>query len=303
MMKKTISNIGKASFLAVALMGTSACSSFINMDTPNKNDRVQSVVIHYTQENTAETLKLFSTPEASVSAHFVVTEETVYQLADLNERAWHAGKSFWRGKNSLNDTSIGIELVYEVDCNDAANIGYAAEKMTCLYPDYPPALVVNLIKVLDKIYQAYPNINPVNIVAHQDIAPTRKSDPGPKFPWQYVYSQGYGAWYNSDDYLIEYSKLDSQELSSDIFYKALEFYGYQPAQTSNQTDIIKAFQTHFTPWLISGEVSQESMAAVLALLKKYQPEQYLELTSVMDGFMLLEPDNTQCPSQVEECSP
>ena len=166
------------------------------------------------------------------------------------------GKAFWRGRSGLNDTSVGIELVYEVDCHRLENTGTPTQTMTCLYPDYPPKLIENLIKVLDKIYQTYPDIQPVNLVAHQDIAPTRKSDPGPKFPWQYVYSKGYGAWYNSDDYLERIQQACIPTLSIvDIFYRAIEYYGYPQVTDENKTDVIKAFQTHFTPWLISGEVT------------------------------------------------
>lgn len=291
MAKKSMRKLITRTACLTGLMSVSACSSFVSLETPNKNDRVQSIVIHYTQETEEKTLKLFNSPEANVSAHFVVTEESIYQLAELNQRAWHAGKSFWRGRSGLNDTSVGIELVYEVDCHRLENTGTPTQTMTCLYPDYPPKLIENLIKVLDKIYQTYPDIQPVNLVAHQDIAPTRKSDPGPKFPWQYVYSKGYGAWYNSDDYLREYSKLVSQPVNPDSFYRAIEYYGYPQVTDANKTDVIKAFQTHFTPWLISGEVTPESMAAILALLNKYDQEHYLEISSEMDGFMLLEPES------------
>ncbi|GLT16591.1 anhydro-N-acetylmuramyl-tripeptide amidase [Vibrio zhanjiangensis] len=288
MTTKTVQKLSRLTQLVV-LMSLSACSSFVNIDTPNKNDRVQSIVIHYTQENTENTLKLFNDPESNVSAHFVVTEEKIYQLIDFSQRAWHAGKSAWRGKTGLNDTSIGIELVYEVECIDSLTEDDSAQSVTCLYPDYPPALVDNLIKVFDRIYQIYPSIEPINVVAHQDIAPTRKNDPGPKFPWQYLNEKGYGAWYNSDDYLSEYSKLATQTINRDTFFRAIALYGYQQVTDSNQDELIKAFQTHFTPWLISGEVNQDSMAAILALLKKYEPDYYLDITSEMDGFMLFEP--------------
>ncbi|MGL5108010.1 MAG: N-acetylmuramoyl-L-alanine amidase [Vibrio ordalii] len=278
-MEKSILERARPAVIGLLLLTTASCSSFIQMETPNRNDRVRTVVIHFTAESEAKTLDRFMDSDAQVSAHFVVTEEKIYQMADLGSRTYHAGISFWRGRHSLNDTSIGIELVQEIDCIEPNNTNGVFPRQSCAYPDYSPGLIINTIKVLENIYATYPNIGPVDIVGHQDVSPMRKSDPGPRFPWQYLNQAGYGAWYDSADYLNEYRRLEDQKLDQNLFIKALYRYGYQKVTPSESMYLISAFQTHFTPELVTGKVTRESMAAILALLKKYFPEEYMEISN------------------------
>lgn len=249
----------------LAVSALTSCSSFISVNTPNQNDRVRTIVLHYTAVDEATTFALFMNPKKEVSAHFVITEDKIYQLADLNRRTYHAGISYWKNRSSLNDTSIGIELVQQVACSKS-------NKQVCAFPDFTPNLINNLTTVLDYIYQQYPNIQPQHIIGHQDINPHRKLDPGPRFPWQYLNTIGYGAWYNNQDYFDEYTQLNNHTLNTDIFYQALILYGYKPSQPT--TDMINAFQSHFTPTLITGKTNKNSLAVILALLKKYQINDY-----------------------------
>ena len=262
--------------VGLLLLVLTSCSSFTHINTPNQNDRVRSIIIHYTAATETRTMRLFENEDSQVSAHFVITDNNIYQLADLNARTYHAGVSFWRGRDSLTDTSIGIELVQEVN-----NIYLEPEteghpKQIFLFPDYSPDLIHNLVKVMENIYKKYPNISPFDIVGHQDIAPTRKFDPGPRFPWQYLSQAGYGAWYDSEDFFDEYRKMEGIALDGALFYQALLLYGYQ--ETSLTEDLFRAFQSHFTPSLVSGKVTRESMAAILALLKKYQQHSYQSIS-------------------------
>lgn len=261
----------------VAVTVLASCSSFVSIHTPNQNDRVRTIVLHYTAVDEATTLELFMNPKKEVSAHFVITEDKIYQLADLNRRTYHAGISSWKNRHSLNDTSIGIELVQVVPCSQSHEM--QSSKPVCAFPDFTPKLINNLTIVLDYIHQQYPNIQPQHIIGHQDISPNRKIDPGPRFPWQYLNSMGYGAWYNDQEYFDEYLQLQNKPINNEVFYQALILYGYD--KTQPKTDVINAFQAHFTPTLITGDVTQENMATILALLKKYQPNDYKKIIDLL----------------------
>ena len=109
-------------------------------------------------------------PTAQVSAHYLIDEDgTVVRMVAEEMRAWHAGKSFWRGVRDLNSTSIGIELA-----NPGHDHGYRA---------FPEAQIVALMELAREIVERH-GIAPDNIVGHSDIAPGRKIDPGELFPWR-----------------------------------------------------------------------------------------------------------------------
>lgn len=106
-----------------------------------------------------------------VSSHFLIQREgQLIQYVDIQKRAWHAGVSYFQGRERCNDFSIGIEL------EGTDNIAYTDKQYDCL---------VQLIHI---IQQAYPNITQKYIVGHCDIAPGRKTDPGQAFDWQRLYS-------------------------------------------------------------------------------------------------------------------
>ena len=140
-----------------------------------QNFRQKYVILHYTAIDHDKSVKVLTTQ--SVSAHYLVNDmdnAEIYQLVDENKRAYHAGISAWRNDSSLNDTSIGIEIV---------NNGFTEQggKRTFVpFPDYQVKKVAELVKDLVTRYQ----ISPTNVLAHSDIAPTRKQDPGPLFPWR-----------------------------------------------------------------------------------------------------------------------
>ena len=151
-----------------------------------QNFRQKYVILHYTAIDHDKSVKVLTTQ--SVSAHYLVNDmdnAEIYQLVDENKRAYHAGISAWRNDSSLNDTSIGIEIV---------NNGFTEQggKRTFVpFPDYQVKKVAELVKDLVTRYQ----ILPTNVLAHSDIAPTRKQDPGPLFPWKKLYDEyGIGMW-------------------------------------------------------------------------------------------------------------
>jgi N-acetylmuramoyl-L-alanine amidase len=141
--------------------------------SPNFDDRdapVSILVLHYTgMQDAASAIARLSDPEAKVSAHYLVAEDgQVVQMVPEDKRAWHAGRSYWRGKSNLNSMSIGIEIV-----NPGHEFGYRP---------FPDAQIDSVIQLAGDIIKRH-KITRGNVVGHSDIAPTRKLDPGELFPW------------------------------------------------------------------------------------------------------------------------
>ncbi len=152
--------------------------------SPNFNDRpagavIDCVVLHYTDVATIEeALQILTDPEREVSSHYAIDEDgTIYQLVAYEKRAWHAGPSSWQGQDNVNHFSIGIELQ-----NGGYHAGYA---LTGEWPPFPDAQINALMELLKALMAKFP-IPLGRVVGHEDIAPGRKIDPGPVFPWNKV---------------------------------------------------------------------------------------------------------------------
>jgi len=146
--------------------------------SPNFDERrVAFVVIHYTADDTAAVaLRTLTSPAAKVSAHYLVARDgDIVQLVDERARAWHAGESRWGAVDDLNSASIGIEL---------DNDGRAP---------FPAPQIEALLRLLAdlRLRHGFP---PANVLGHADVAPTRKTDPGPLFPWRTLAAHGFGLW-------------------------------------------------------------------------------------------------------------
>ncbi len=157
-----------------------------DVPSPNFNARAEDValgyvVLHYTNMKTgAGALARMTDPGSEVSAHYMIDEDgEAYRLVPENKRAWHAGKSFWRGERDMNSASIGIEL---------ANPGHAFG-----YRPFPKEQIESLKNLLADIWKRY-GLSSSALLAHSDIAPARKEDPGELFPWQDLASEGFGLW-------------------------------------------------------------------------------------------------------------
>ncbi len=156
--------------------------------SPNFNDRPplihpDTVVLHYTDMQSASvSLQRLCDPLSKVSCHYLIDEDgTIYQLVDLEKRAWHAGVSEWKGRSNVNHFSIGIEL---------QNPGYEYFKEHGFWSPYPflqYQALINLLKVLKKTYPAIVH----NTIGHSDVAPERKIDPGPHFNWDLLEQEGF----------------------------------------------------------------------------------------------------------------
>ncbi len=214
--------------------------------SPNWNERdqpVSMVVLHYTGMESAEgALERLCNPEAGVSAHYVIDEDgTVTQLVDEAHRAWHAGKSFWRGVSDVNAASIGIELV-----NPGHEFGYRP---------FPEAQMEALLPLLHAIVKRY-KMPFANIVGHSDVAPARKEDPGELFDWELLAAHKLA---------LPRPKLTmpSPYENDAAFFLALERYGYD---ISVGPAAMRAFQRRWRPHVIDGLVDGECSAILFALL-------------------------------------
>ena len=239
-----------------------------------QNFRQKYIILHYTALDDEKSLQVLT--QQSVSAHYLVNnlgDKEIYQLVDENKRSYHAGISSWRNDKMLNDTSIGIEIV---------NSGYKTDSTNMrVFPEYDDAQVKKIAALVQDISKRY-MISPINILGHSDIAPTRKQDPGPKFPWKKLYDQyQIGMWYDDavkqtflDEMLPEDYTL--QVSTSPFIFKyqtALKTFGYgiEPSGIVDDATIktIEAFQYHFRPTNYNGVMDAETWAILQALNQKY----------------------------------
>ncbi|NAW51628.1 N-acetylmuramoyl-L-alanine amidase [Elizabethkingia argentiflava] len=243
-----------------------------------QNFRQRYLILHYTALNNERSIEVLTSQ--GVSAHYLINDindNEIYQLVDENKRSYHAGISRWGKDTNLNDTSIGIEIVNRGYTADAYGQRWFAE-----FPDYQIRKVAALAK---DIIQRY-NIPPTNVLAHSDIAPIRKQDPGPKFPWKKLYDEyQIGMWYDEGtrvDILnqLSYGDFEFQRNTPQFIYQVqsyLRSIGYDvelSGQWDSQTQlVIQAFQYHFRPQLGDGILDKDTYAILVALLKKYFPHQ------------------------------
>lgn len=260
---------------------------FVDVVSENQSGRVKYLVIHYTTTDFAESLHLLTErTERPVSSHYLVPERgdpsyphrrvKVYRLVEEDQRAWHAGRSFWRGDTDLNTRSIGIEIVNRSAC-ESVDLASAMEdpEAFCEFREYDDEQIDLVIDLVLDILRRHPSIDPINILAHSDVAPDRKLDPGPTFPWRKLYDRGIGAWYDEDTVQRYLKHFDVRPLDLLLLQKALAVYGYdvdESGELDTRTRLaIRAFQLHFRPSNWSGQPDAETVAILFALLEKYRP--------------------------------
>ncbi len=156
------------------------------MPSPNHGPRAEGkpidiLLLHYTgMPSEAGALAWLANPQSQVSAHYFVGEDgRIVQMVAESERAWHAGQSFWAGETDINSRSIGIEIA-----NPGHEFGYRS---------FPPAQIAAVIALCQDILSRHP-IPAERVLAHSDVAPTRKEDPGELFPWGELAAAGIGHW-------------------------------------------------------------------------------------------------------------
>jgi N-acetylmuramoyl-L-alanine amidase len=217
----------------------------IDCPSPNFDERrlpVSMVVLHYTgMQSATEALQRLTDAEAKVSAHYMIAEDgTVLRLVDEARRAWHAGKSYWRGVTDVNSASIGIEIV-----NPGHEFGYRP---------FAEAQMDALVPLLADIVRRH-GVKPGNVVGHSDVAPARKDDPGELFDWPRLARHGLAT--------PTPKPLADPHWTPAGTLLALERYGYD---VSVEMAAVKAFQRRFRPATFDGIVDGETRAILLALL-------------------------------------
>ncbi|NIJ20450.1 N-acetylmuramoyl-L-alanine amidase [Sphingomonas naasensis] len=220
--------------------------TFIDAPSPNYDARelpVSMIVLHYTGMESAEAaIARLRDPEAKVSAHYLVDEDgNILRLVDERHRAWHAGRSHWRGVTDVNSASIGIEIV-----NPGHEFGYLP---------FPDAQMGALIPLVADIKERHA-ITRGNVVGHSDVAPARKQDPGELFNW-HALARLRLALPRPTKNLVDPGWPDAG------FMLALERFGYD---VRDAEAAVTAFQRRFRPELIDGEIDMECRCILLALL-------------------------------------
>lgn len=233
--------------------------------SPNHGERKggrtpDSLILHYTGLRTgAAALALLCDPVTQVSAHYVVMPDgAVMQLVPEARRAWHAGVGVWAGETDMNDVSIGIEIAHRGHRDGAAAYPY-------------PANQIAAVIALSKDIVARWGIAPDRVLAHSDIAPHRKIDPGEFFPWSHLAKAGVGHYVppcpiiDGPSLMLGSEGADVEELQT-----MLAQYGYGVDKSAVYDDrtqaVIRAFQRHFRPALVDGVADASTIATLRKLL-------------------------------------
>lgn len=249
--------------------------NFIDRPSPNFDARtrpIDLVVLHYTGMQSADialdrltdpapvagkypgpwqrTDVLHDAPLPRVSTHYVVNEAgAIYRLVPEEHRAWHAGAASWEGEGDVNSRAIGIEIV-----NGGHDFGL---------PDFPDAQIESVIALTRDILQRW-GLTPHRVVAHSDIAPERKTDPGEKFPWRRLADAGVSIWPKP---LVHADIADSDPIIRAQERLAKLGYGVKATGTLDpQTRfVLSAFQRRFRPSSITGQIDDETQNILAAL--------------------------------------
>lgn len=221
--------------------------------SPNFDTRggvaIDMLVLHYTgMKSGQEALDRMCDPAAKVSAHYMIEEDgRVFKLVQESDRAWHAGVSHWRGHTNINARSIGIEIV-----NPGHEFGYRDFPMT----------QIKAVSALSQVLITNYGIPQRNVVAHSDIAPERKEDPGELFPWKWLAEEGVGLFPALPHIAPRHTLLDTQ--------RKLARFGYGLPTNGLRDDLtVKtfiAFQRRFRSTHFKGEWDSECEGLLDALL-------------------------------------
>ncbi len=252
------------------LIMLSGCSSLYidrTYTAKSQDSRAQFLILHYTAIDNPKSLRVLT--EDAVSSHYLVTDHTndlpgqknpkVFQLVDETRRAYHAGLSSWKGHTQLNAASIGIEIV---------NIGFRDGPNGREYFDYPKAQMDLVVALVKKIVKEH-NIQPDRILGHSDIAPLRKTDPGPRFPWKRLADEGLIPW--PDEKLVAEKKAYYDTVLPNVlwFQQKLEAHGFSPPQNGELDKatraMIGAFQLKYRQSQFDGTPDAET-AAILEVM-------------------------------------
>lgn len=208
-----------------------------NFDQRPEGTKIDTIVLHYTGMKTGkDALERLCDPKYKVSSHYFIDEDgSTLELVQPKFRAWHAGKSIWRGRENVNDSSIGIEIV-----NPGHEFGYR---------EFPKAQMDAVIALCKKLKKNFP-IEDRNIIAHSDIAPARKQDPGELFDWKLLAKNSIGLWPDvTEENPRPLLKRDDKGQAVQELQENLARFGYGIVDDGifeEHTEfVVQAFQRHF----------------------------------------------------------
>jgi N-acetylmuramoyl-L-alanine amidase len=225
-----------------------------NVGERRKGAKARLVILHYTgMASAAKAVHWLAHPDSKVSCHYVVDEEGVItQLVPERLRAWHAGASHWAGETDINSVSIGIEI---------QNPGHAHG-----YPDFPRAQMLGVAELVGDIARRR-KIAPEGILAHSDVAPGRKIDPGEKFDWGLLALHGVGHWVAPSPRGADLSGKPAEVAAAQ---RLLKRYGYDVEPTGKVDErtaiVTRAFQLHFRPACTDGRLDAGTLDTLERLL-------------------------------------
>lgn len=217
--------------------------------SPNHGERANGqapdmIILHYTgMETAAAALDWLCREESQVSSHYFVHEDgRTDQLVAESRRAWHAGKSSWKGEADINSRSIGIEI---------ANAGHPGG-----LPDFPSKQIEAVVELCRSCGERW-SIAPERVLAHSDIAPVRKVDPGENFPWETLHRQGVGHWVEAAPIGGgRFFQRGDRGQPVEAVQAMLSLYGYAIEATGifcERTEgVVAAFQRHFRQSRVDG---------------------------------------------------
>jgi N-acetylmuramoyl-L-alanine amidase len=249
--------------LSVLMLLLAGCSSGLRIDdsytSSGQNSRVQYIVMHYTSTDLQRSLQLLT--QGEVSSHYLIGDKpaTIYRLVDENRRAWHAGVSQWQGRTWLNGTTIGIEMV---------NQGFKDTPAGRVWQPFTDEQIDALIPLLKDIMQRH-NLPPGSIIGHSDIAPQRKVDPGPMFPWKRLADAGLMPWPNAAQVARQQAFFNASLPSVQWFQEQLQHNGYEISLTGELDEatrnVIAAFQMKYRPARYDGQPDAETAALLIVV--------------------------------------
>ena len=221
---------------------------------------IDILLLHYTgMENGDAALDWLCCEDSGVSCHYLIHEDgRIVQLVAEKNRAWHAGKSLWQDEVDTNSRSIGIEIV---------NPGHIGG-----YPEFPALQIDAVIELCRDILKRNPKITKNNVLAHSDVAPGRKHDPGEKFPWALLYKNGIGHWAEPSDIprggFLQMGDNGEPVAALQAMF-ALYGYGIEISGVYDQKthDCVFAFQQHFRQGRVDGVADGKTIAILNELIR------------------------------------